>query len=235
MKKLMAVIVAIMLVFSNGLLTFAEEKYEVVKEIAFDDTKGLTGYTGVWGGDERNYTFTAAEVPVKDGALKPNATSGAIVEGTFDGTKGFRVTATVVLPETATNPNPAWCRSVITVIDATTLGTPVIGEAITGVDFTAYSINGNGDGNGFQAHADKAGVDDTWGGDGTAVAMGQSHVITMTVLPSADGTTTMVTMTVDGAEYALPNMLEDAPAEKKIDSFPNYLSNKMMILVGIPS
>jgi hypothetical protein len=100
------------------------------------------------------------------------------------------------------------------------------------VDFRTYSLRSNGWGQGFQAHADISGGDDTWGGDGVTVTMDTEHGVMMQVMPNDDGVTCTVTMTVDGEYYELPNLTSQPGDQGHIDRFPNYLSNKMMIIIG---
>lgn len=220
-KKILAVALVVAMTLTSAFTAFAATGYETVKELTFEDATGIKAFTSGWVSDDK-YNFTSTEAPVSDGAFKPNSAYGAVVDGTFDGTKGFKITATVAFPDAANDPGFAWFKSMITVADIEL----VVGEEKVGA-FNSYSLNSNGTATGFQAHAHQN-VRDTgdghfWGGDGAAAELGQNHVVTMTVVPN-DADTVTVTMTVDGEEYAIPN--------NNAATFPNYLSETMSVIVG---
>jgi len=221
MKKILSVVLAAAMTIASAISVFGATGYETVKELTFDDATGITSFTSSWVSDDK-YNFVTADSPIADGAFKPNYEKGAIVDGIFDGTKGFRITATVAFPETANAQGFPWYASLVTIADIAL----VAGEETSAV-FNSYSINSNGSATGFQMHAHQnvrdTGDGHSWGGDGTALEFGQNHVVTMTVLPN-DSETVTITMTVDGEEYALPNGNGAAIA--------NYLSDTMTVIVG---
>ncbi len=225
-KKIFALVLAATMVISTTVSAFAETGWVTAFETKFDNATGVKGFTSSYLGDEKNYNFveTDASALISDGAFKPNATAGVLLNGTYDFTEGFKITATVKLPAEVSTAATPWFRQIAVVINSKDMGGLTLGSEQTGKNFTFYSLNSNGSATGFQAHADVAGGDDTWGGDGVGVDMDATHVVTYTVTPNADNTTVTVSMTVDGEEYAIPN--------GNAAAFPNYLSDSMQVIVG---
>ncbi len=221
MKKFLSVVLVAAMTISSAISVFGATGYETVKELTFDDATGITSFTSSWVSDDK-YNFVTTDAPVAGGAFKPNYEKGAIVNGTFDGTKGFKITATVAFPEAANAQGAPWFASLATIADIA-----LVADEEKATAFNSYSINSNGSATGFQMHAHQnvrtEGDGHSWGGDGAALEFGKNHVVTMTVLPN-DSETVTITMTVDGEEYAIPN--------GNGATIPNYLSNTMTVIAG---
>ncbi len=221
-KKIFAAFLAATMMLASAFTTFAADGYETVKEFTFDDATGLKGFTAGWTSDDR-YNLVPADVKVAGGAFKPAGEYGALMEGTFDGSKGFRITATISMPADVNAAGNPWFKSIVTVVNIAA----VVGEEKVEA-FNSYSLNSSGNAQGYQAHAHTNTIGGeaghTWGGDAPNVEFNKEHVVTMLVVPNADGNTCTVAMTVDGKFYPIPN--------GNAGSFPNYLSQNMSVIIG---